>query len=179
MRARSLPSCPTLSDPADCSPPGPSVHGILQARILEWVAISFSRGSSCPSDGTCVSSFSCVGRRVLHHWHRLGSSVGWGRHQLRWWEVLGRKVSGRWDRGGTGVTAPRSLRMIQLQCRGPEGRAARNRAGGPAGPDGGLSKCEAREAGCILPAVVTQAEVSRSPRGGWRQVIWILIRTII
>ena len=39
-------SCPTLGDPRDCSPPGSSVHGILQARILEWVAISFSRGSS-------------------------------------------------------------------------------------------------------------------------------------
>ena len=39
-------SCPTLCDPMDCSPPGSSVHGILQARILEWVAIPFSRGSS-------------------------------------------------------------------------------------------------------------------------------------
>ena len=38
--------CPTLCDPMDCSPPGSSVHGIFQARILEWVAISFSRGSS-------------------------------------------------------------------------------------------------------------------------------------
>ena len=37
-------SCPTLCDPVDCSPPGSSVHGILQARVLEWVAISFSRG---------------------------------------------------------------------------------------------------------------------------------------
>ena len=41
-------SCPTLCDPVDSSPPGSSVHGILQARILEWVAISFSRGSSQP-----------------------------------------------------------------------------------------------------------------------------------
>ena len=41
-------SCPTLCDPVDCSPPGSSVHGILQARILEWVAILFSRGSSQP-----------------------------------------------------------------------------------------------------------------------------------
>ena len=39
-------SCPTLCDPVDCSPPGSSVHGILQARILEWVAISFFRGPS-------------------------------------------------------------------------------------------------------------------------------------
>ena len=41
-------SCPTLCNPMDYSPPGSSVHGILQARILEWVAISFSRGSSEP-----------------------------------------------------------------------------------------------------------------------------------
>ena len=39
-------SCPTLCDPTDCSPPGSSVHGLLQARILEWVAIPFSRGFS-------------------------------------------------------------------------------------------------------------------------------------
>ena len=39
-------SCPILCDPMDCSSPGPSVHGILQAKILEWVAITFSRGSS-------------------------------------------------------------------------------------------------------------------------------------
>ena len=41
-------SCPTLCDPIDCSLPGSSVHGILQARVLEWIAISFSRGSSQP-----------------------------------------------------------------------------------------------------------------------------------
>ena len=43
-------SCPTLWDPMVCSPPGSSVHGIFQARMLEWVAISFSRGSSWPRD---------------------------------------------------------------------------------------------------------------------------------
>ena len=45
-------SCPTLYNPVDCSPPGSSVHGILQARGLEWVAISFSRGSSQPRNQT-------------------------------------------------------------------------------------------------------------------------------
>ena len=40
--AKSLQSCPTLCDPMDCSPPGFSIHGILQAKTLEWVAISFS-----------------------------------------------------------------------------------------------------------------------------------------
>ena len=43
-------SCPTLCNPVDCSLPGSSVHGFLQARILEWIAISFSRGSSQPRD---------------------------------------------------------------------------------------------------------------------------------
>ena len=47
-------SCPTLCIPMDCAP-GSSVHGILQARILEWVAVSFSRGSSRPKDQTWVS----------------------------------------------------------------------------------------------------------------------------
>ena len=46
MLAKLLQLCLTLGDPVDCSLPGSSVHGILQARILEWVAISFSRGSS-------------------------------------------------------------------------------------------------------------------------------------
>ena len=54
-------SCPTLCDPMDCSPPGSSVHGILHARILEWVAISFSKGSSRPRDQTQVSHI--AGRR--------------------------------------------------------------------------------------------------------------------
>ena len=48
-------SCLTLCDPLDCSLPGSSIHGIFQARILEWVAISFSRGSSQPRDRTLVS----------------------------------------------------------------------------------------------------------------------------
>ena len=52
--AKSLQSRPTLCDPRDCSPPGPSVHGILQARILKWVATPSSRGSSQPRDGTCL-----------------------------------------------------------------------------------------------------------------------------
>ena len=53
-------SCPALCYPLDCSPPGSSIHGIFQARVLEWVAISFSRGSSRPRDWTQVSGI--VGR---------------------------------------------------------------------------------------------------------------------
>ena len=56
-------SCPTLCNSMDCSPPGSSVHGILQARILEWAAILFSRRSSPPRDQTPVS---CIGRQILY-----------------------------------------------------------------------------------------------------------------
>ena len=52
VRAKSLRSCPTLCDPVDQSPPGSSVHGILQARILQWVTMPSSRGSSRPRDRT-------------------------------------------------------------------------------------------------------------------------------
>ena len=52
VHAKSLQSCLTLCDPVDCSPPGSSVQGILQARILEWVAMPSSRGSSRPKDRT-------------------------------------------------------------------------------------------------------------------------------
>ena len=70
--AKLLQSCPALWDPVDCSTPGSSVLGILQARILEWVAVPSSRGSSSPRDGTQVLYVSCSGRRVLHHRHLLG-----------------------------------------------------------------------------------------------------------
>ena len=50
-----------------CFSPGSSVHRILQAKTLEWVAISYSRGSSQPRDGTHVSYVSCIGRWVLYH----------------------------------------------------------------------------------------------------------------
>ena len=50
VRAKSLQSCPTLCGPMDSSLPGSAVHGILQARILAWVAVPSSRGPSCPGD---------------------------------------------------------------------------------------------------------------------------------
>ena len=56
---------PTLWNPMDCSPPDSSVHGISQARILEQLAISFSRRSSWPRDQTLVS---WIGRWILYHW---------------------------------------------------------------------------------------------------------------
>ena len=54
----------TWKYPVECSPPGSSVHGILQARTLEYVTISYSRGSSQPRDGTHIS---CTGRQILYH----------------------------------------------------------------------------------------------------------------
>ena len=57
----------TFCDLMDCSPPVPSVHGILQARILEWVAISSSKGSSQPRD--------CISQRLLH-WQANSLSHG-------------------------------------------------------------------------------------------------------
>ena len=57
--------CLTFCDPMDCSLPGSSVHGILQARIREWVAVPFSRGSSQPRDQTHVS---CIAGRFFTDW---------------------------------------------------------------------------------------------------------------
>ena len=54
----------TLCDPMDYSPPGSSVHGISQSKILEWVAISYSRGSSWFRDGTHISWVSCIGSQI-------------------------------------------------------------------------------------------------------------------
>ena len=66
-------SCPTLCDPVDYSLLGSSVHGILQARVLEWVAISFSRGSSQPRDQTRVSR---IGGRRFNLWaNSLASNI--------------------------------------------------------------------------------------------------------
>ena len=60
VHAKSVLSYSTLGNPMDCSPPGSSVHGTLQARILEWVVMPSSRRSSPPKEQTCVSCGSCV-----------------------------------------------------------------------------------------------------------------------
>ena len=73
MCAKSLKSCLTLCDPMDHCLPGPAAHGILQARILEWVAMPSSRRSSQPRDRTHVSYISCIGRWLLYHSCYLGS----------------------------------------------------------------------------------------------------------
>ena len=79
--------CPILCNPMDCSPPGSSVCGISQARILEWVAMPSSRGSCQPRGRTRVS---CIGSQALYHLNYQGSptwppspaptSMGWGFH---------------------------------------------------------------------------------------------------
>ena len=63
----------SLCDPMDGSPPGFSVHGISQARMLEWVAISSPRRSSLPRDQTCISCVSCIGRWILCYWAIWGA----------------------------------------------------------------------------------------------------------
>ena len=59
--------CSILCDPIDCSPPGSSIHGILQAGILEWVPSSYSKRCSQPRDWTHVSCISCISRQILYH----------------------------------------------------------------------------------------------------------------
>ena len=76
--------CPTLCDPMDCSPPGSSIHGILQARVLEWVAICFSRGSSRPRDQTRVSGivgrcFTVWATREVWVKHKLKVLLAWSK----------------------------------------------------------------------------------------------------
>ena len=62
LHAKSLQLCPTLCNPMDCSLPGSSVHGILQARMLEWAAMASFRGSSHPRDRTSISYLCIAGR---------------------------------------------------------------------------------------------------------------------
>ena len=72
--------CLTLCHSMDCSLPGSPVHGIFQARVLEWVATSYSRRSSQPRDQTCVSCISCIGRwvkRLSTMWETQVQSLGW------------------------------------------------------------------------------------------------------
>ena len=76
--AKSLQSCPTLCNPLDYSPPGSSVHGILQATTLEWDAVPSSRGSSQPRNQTSVFYISCIGKRVLHPLAPPGKPLGYG-----------------------------------------------------------------------------------------------------
>ena len=85
--------CPTLCDPMDCSLPGSSIHGIVQARILEWVAIFFSRGSSQTRDQTEVSfiagsRFTLWATREAPKYSRCSINICWMNEWMRmkrWW----------------------------------------------------------------------------------------------
>ena len=78
-------SCLTLWNPMDCNPPGSSVHRIFQARILEWIAISSSKGSPQPRQQTQVSYIFCLGKWILYHWVRttdqVNISASWDNYQ--------------------------------------------------------------------------------------------------
>ena len=84
--------CPTLWDAMDWSQPGSSVHGVSQERILEWVAISYSREYSLSRDWTHDSSISCIGRQILYHWATWEVQpvcISRKCHQRRWkWKLL-------------------------------------------------------------------------------------------
>ena len=75
--------CLILCDPINCSLPSFSIHGIFQARVLKWVGISFSRGSSWPRDRTQVSRI--VGRRFYHLNHSQNSTVKRKKNPIREW----------------------------------------------------------------------------------------------
>ena len=84
---KSLQSYPTLHNLKDCSSPGSSVHGILQARILKWVAMPSSRGSSWPRDQTCISYVSSLGRQLFTTSTNMGEPP---KHYVKW-NKLGQK----------------------------------------------------------------------------------------
>ena len=99
MHSKSLQQWLTLCDPIDHRPPSSSVQGILQARILDGIAISSSRGSSPPGDRTCVSYVACSGRWVLYHQYHLGSqNVYFIPKQFTNLEIVGRKRYARLEK---------------------------------------------------------------------------------
>ena len=82
--------CPTLCDPMDCSLPGSSVHGILQERILEWIAVPFSRGSPQPKDWTRsrtlqVDSLLSELPGKLNQWNKQDSNSIWSNSLALYW----------------------------------------------------------------------------------------------
>ena len=105
-------SCPTLCNPMDCSPPGSSVHVILQARILEWVAIPFSRRSSWPKGWTWASHVAC---KFLTFWATGEAlTLDWAADQ-RWLHLFGTK---KWTLSSTvislGHLTPSDTQILKL-----------------------------------------------------------------
>ena len=85
--------------PMDCNPPGSSVHGILQARILDWVAISFSRGPSPARDQTCIS---CTAGKPFPIWASREEGTWYVRADLLEKALILGKIEGKRRRGGGG-----------------------------------------------------------------------------
>ena len=102
VHAKLLQLCLTLSNPMDCSPPGFYVHMILQGRILEWVAIPFSREPSWPRDRTHISYICCVGRQFF-----TTSAT---------WEILKLLYIGKARRAGS-AGHPKPFRMLEPVAR--------------------------------------------------------------
>ena len=94
----------------DCSLPGSSVCGISQARILEYIAISSSRESSCPRDWTHVFCISCIGKWILYHW------VTWEAQELN--KASESQVSSVLGRGWQSVAS--HWRDPLFNCKGPD-----------------------------------------------------------
>ena len=101
-------SCPALCNPMDYNLPGVSVPGILQARILECVAISYCRGSFQPRDWTWVSCISCIGRWILYHC-TIWESPGW----INW------RLKKSWGPHGVDANDTRISQMGKLAQRDP------------------------------------------------------------
>ena len=105
--AQLLQSCPTLCDAMDCCLTDSSVHGILQAKILEWVAMPSSRVSSQPRDWSHVSCISCIAGRFFTHWSTWEISIAvegnirWERAEESPWNLKDKKwgelESNRWS----------------------------------------------------------------------------------
>ena len=111
--AKSLQLCPTLCDPTDRSPPGSSVCGILQARTLEWVAISFSNAGKWKVKVKSLSHAQLVvtpwlqPTRLLRPWGFLGKSTGMGCHCL-----LGSKKQASFNFRATVILEPKKIKAV-------------------------------------------------------------------
>ena len=101
-------SCPTFHDLMDCSPQGSSVHGILQARILEWVAIPFSRASSQPRDLLHCRQilYRLSHQESIYIWH-LFKTINWPSHWRCIWQINKTlRTVVKWIKNATNCTIP-------------------------------------------------------------------------
>ena len=114
-------SCLILCDPVDCSPPGSSVRGISQARILEWVAISFSRGSSQPREPTSPALAGRFFFLPLSHWGNSAGLLGVSQifQTLSCFHAFSQATQSSWDSPPcllTWLTSPSPLEAHQLRA---------------------------------------------------------------